>query len=243
MKSNIFIPSRLGSKRFPSKMLEEVSGKSLIQLTYENVKELADTKLIDKIMVATPDNEIEEHCKERAIPVQRTFPSVCGTHTCLMAHREQGMDSWKGTKPMINVQGDTPDVSLQGIVSIAKDIARSGAYGVRSLYYKAVLSGYDSLNRVKVTTNSNDHAMWFSRLKIPHGGLEHKIHVGVYGFPGCMISSIEKLYDRGQTSNNDTENLEQLMWLEQQIRISLYQIPPCTSIDTEDDLIKYSANR
>ena len=48
------IQARVGSTRFPSKVLKKINGNSIISLIY---KRLSKSKLINKIIVATSNNK------------------------------------------------------------------------------------------------------------------------------------------------------------------------------------------
>ena len=62
MSKNIcVIPARMGSSRFPGKPLKKINGKELLHHVYENCSK---TNSFDRILVATPDEEIESFCKK-----------------------------------------------------------------------------------------------------------------------------------------------------------------------------------
>ncbi len=57
MKIICIIQARLGSSRFPNKIMKEVNGKKIIELIYNRVKK---SKIIDKVVVAIPKNKKED---------------------------------------------------------------------------------------------------------------------------------------------------------------------------------------
>ena len=70
MKKNIvIIPARYKSIRFPGKPLAKISDKSMIQYIYDSIKNYS---FIDKIIVATDDLRIVNHCIEMDIPYALT---------------------------------------------------------------------------------------------------------------------------------------------------------------------------
>ncbi|MDC0225477.1 aminotransferase class III-fold pyridoxal phosphate-dependent enzyme [Gammaproteobacteria bacterium] len=60
VKSVAIIQARLGSKRFPNKVLETVNGKSLIEILYTRLKK---SKLLDDIIFAIPKDDSNERLK------------------------------------------------------------------------------------------------------------------------------------------------------------------------------------
>ncbi|MBT6938513.1 MAG: 3-deoxy-manno-octulosonate cytidylyltransferase, partial [Candidatus Marinimicrobia bacterium] len=57
----IVIPARYESSRFPGKPLADIHGKSMIRRVWEKCVEAASA---DKVLVATDDNRIMEHCRD-----------------------------------------------------------------------------------------------------------------------------------------------------------------------------------
>jgi len=61
VKSVAIIQARLGSKRFPNKVLERVNGKSLIEILYARLKK---SKLLDDIIFAIPEDDSNKRLKK-----------------------------------------------------------------------------------------------------------------------------------------------------------------------------------
>ena len=70
MANICIIPARGGSKRIPRKNIKEFCGKPIISYS---IKEAIYSKLFDKVIVSTDDNEIEEVARENgaSIPFRR----------------------------------------------------------------------------------------------------------------------------------------------------------------------------
>ena len=84
------IPARMESKRLPGKPLIEIGGVSMIRRVYESV---VKSNLFDKIIVATPNQEIHDHVNEfgKAIitsndPLNGTERVYAVSYTHLRAH-------------------------------------------------------------------------------------------------------------------------------------------------------------
>ena len=65
----IVIPARYQSSRFPGKPLVDIHGKSMIKRVWEKCVEAAN---VDRVLVATDDARIKEHCKDHNINVMLT---------------------------------------------------------------------------------------------------------------------------------------------------------------------------
>ena len=72
MKTVAIVQARTGSTRFPSKVLQKIKGKSLLQIQIERMKH---SKYIDEIVVATTNNPNDDIiinlCKELSYPYYR----------------------------------------------------------------------------------------------------------------------------------------------------------------------------
>ncbi len=73
MKVLVVIPARLGSTRLNEKPLIDLCGKLLIQRVYEGASE---SKLANKIIVATDSKKIESKCQEFGADVMLTPQNI-----------------------------------------------------------------------------------------------------------------------------------------------------------------------
>ena len=58
------VQARMGSTRLPGKVLKEVNGTPLIEILFHR---LSQSKIIDKIILATSNNKENERCDELAV--------------------------------------------------------------------------------------------------------------------------------------------------------------------------------
>ena len=65
----VVIPARLGSRRFPRKILARETGKYLIQHVWERV---VDCPGISNDVIATDSEEVAEICRSFGAPVEMT---------------------------------------------------------------------------------------------------------------------------------------------------------------------------
>jgi 3-deoxy-manno-octulosonate cytidylyltransferase (CMP-KDO synthetase) len=225
------IPARMGSTRFPGKMLADKTGKPLIQHVYEAVRR---AKTLDRIIVATDDARIQaavERFGGEAVMTSPTHPN--GTSRLAEAADKLGLPDGA---LVANIQGDEPEIEPAAI-DAATDLAR------RDVDVATVASpfmpGEDPANSniVKVVCRADGTALYFSRSLIPHhrtGGtpVPHLKHVGLYAYRAGFLRQYVKL---APTPLEQSEMLEQLRVLEHGFKIGVAVVPCKTQgIDTPE---------
>jgi 3-deoxy-manno-octulosonate cytidylyltransferase (CMP-KDO synthetase) len=91
-------------------------------------------------------------------------------------------------------------------------------------------------NRVKVVTDRDGFALYFSRSKIPSGGT-YSLHLGLYVYRVGFLKKFTKLE---RTPLEIAERLEQLRALEHGYRIRVVEVETESwGIDTPEDLERY----
>lgn len=233
------IPARYASTRFEGKPLAKINGKPMICRVAERAS-LAS--LLDKVVVATDDTRIAEEVSRNGFHVVMTSDKhPNGTSRCAeVADKNTGYDA------VINIQGDEPFINPEQIDNLARVIAQGNA-DIATLVKK--INSPDELfspNCVKVVTDTNGNALYFSRQPIPFlRGIEqdkwlenHTFykHIGIYAYRTDVLNKIVNL---PQTPLEKAESLEQLRWLENGLKIAT-AVTSCENIaiDTPDDLIK-----
>lgn len=234
MKVLGIIPARYSSSRFPGKPLIDLKGKSMIQRVHEGAKK---SKSIDKLIVATDDLRIFEEVKQFGGEVMMTADNhPNGTSRC-----NEVLSSYSNYDVVINIQGDEPliryeqlDLLLSAFIEEDVEIA---TLGIRT---NEILD-LENPNRIKIVTDFQNNALYFSRSKIPfdRNSDENYIflrHIGLYAFRADILRQISIL---PQTQLEEIESLEQLRWLYygKKIRIVETQIET-PNIDTPEDLEK-----
>src|SRR6476659_7614760 len=100
MRCMIVIPARMGSTRFPGKPLCDLLGKPMVQWVYEAA---LNSGVGEKVVVATPDEEIVEACSQfGAEPGLTRFDHETGTDRIAEVAEEIP------ARVYVNVQGDEP---------------------------------------------------------------------------------------------------------------------------------------
>lgn len=232
-KVTAVIPARYHSARFPKKLTYELLGKPIIIAVYDNVKA---SKNIDECIIAADSKEIMEICeKNNAKAVMTSSEHTSGTSRIIEAVKNIDTDI------VINVQGDEPLINEEILNPLIKAFEDKN---VDIATLKIKIDNDSSLikdeNAVKVVTDINDYAMYFSRASIPYKRFDQNInaqyykHIGVYAFRKDILLKIENLQE---CDYENIEKLEQLRWLYNGMKIKVLETNKFLhGIDTIEDL-------
>ena len=232
MKSfGIIIPARYASTRLPGKPLADINGKSLIQRVVENASSITQA---DFILVATDDNRIFNHVNTFGNALMTKPDHPTGTDRI-----RECLDQLK-VKPevIVNIQGDEPFLDPDLILNLVSCFDNSDCQ-IATAYHNVTEDEAGSPHTVKLVTDLQGKALYFSRSKIPFpktADAQYKSHMGVYAYKSEILQEITEL---SPSSLEVSESLEQLRWMEN--GYSIYCIEsalPSIGIDTEDDLQK-----
>jgi 3-deoxy-manno-octulosonate cytidylyltransferase (CMP-KDO synthetase) len=157
------IPARFASSRFPGKPLASLGDKTLIQIVAERV---GAARLLERVIVATDDDRIADVCVACGIEVRITSPDhPSGTDRVAEVVRETDQ-SWD---VVVNVQGDEPFVtptSLDGLVRAFEDDSSTEIATLAEPVER--IEDLMDRNVVKVVTDLEGRALYFSRSPIPY---------------------------------------------------------------------------
>lgn len=232
-KVTAIIPARYESTRFPRKLTYELLGKPIIIAVYDNVKAAGK---IDDCIIAADSKEIMDLCDKHNAKAVMTSPShTSGTSRIIEAAKKIESDI------IINVQGDEPLID-ESVLNPLIDAFNDKNVDIATLKIK--IDDESPLikdeNAVKVVTDINDYAMYFSRATIPHKRFDQNInakyykHIGVYAFRKEILLKIEKLEE---CEYENIEKLEQLRWLYNGMKIKVLETNKFLhGIDTREDL-------
>lgn len=161
-KTVAVIPARYQSTRLPGKPILMLGEKSIIQRVYEQVQK---SQLVDEVIIATDDERIYDRANAFGARVEMTDPHhKSGTDRIAeLAHKH---NDWS---VIINVQGDEPFIDPADIDRVLEPFKHDPTTEMTSLYHDIYdLKAVSDPNNVKVVTDINDDAMYFSRSPIPH---------------------------------------------------------------------------
>lgn len=231
------IPARYGSTRLKAKPLIEILGKPLVQHVFERAK--AST-LLDKVIVATDNKLIYDRVVDfGGEAVMTAVAHQSGTERTAEAVLKYNCDV------VVNIQGDEPAITPELLDEAIKPVLENNNVYFSTL--KTKINSKDDLldpNIVKVITDKNDYAIYFSRLPIPYSfdiktDFMKKFyfkHIGLYVYKKDFLLKFVSL------KNNDLEKrerLEQLRALEHGYKIKVVETKGDTvSIDVAEDIEK-----
>ncbi len=237
MKIVSFIPSRFGSTRFPGKPLALISGKPMIQHAYECATACKD---VSEVYITTDDQRIFDRAQEfggKAIMTKEQHPS--GTDRIAEAAKQLHL---KKNDLIVNIQGDQPIFNPSVISQMIAPLIDDKNIQMGTLKYK--ITSKDEItnsNIVKVVTDSNDFALYFSRSAIPF--FRDSINSGTYykhlGFYAYRLNALIEFSNMPIGNLEAAEKLEQLRALENGFKIKVVETPhDSIEVDTPEDIKK-----
>jgi 3-deoxy-manno-octulosonate cytidylyltransferase (CMP-KDO synthetase) len=236
MKIIAVIPARYASTRFPAKLMQDLGGKTVILRTYEAA---VHTYLFDDVFVVTDSDLIfDEIVSNGGKAIRSIKEHESGSDR--IAEAVSNLD----VEIVVNVQGDEPFIDTESLMKLI-EIFRKDATGqvdlaslMREIKDEEVIN---NPNNVKVVTDQNDFALYFSRSVIPYPreqnvGVRYMQHIGIYAFRKQALSDF---YSLPMKSLEASEKLEQLRYLEFGKRIKMVETTHVgIGIDTLEDLEK-----
>lgn len=239
----VVIPARYASTRLPGKPLRELLGKPMLQYVFESASACAAADVI----VATDDERIES--------AARGF----GARVCMTARdHASGTDrlaevvdqlSWPDDAIVVNVQGDEPLMPPALIGQVAEDLAANGKASIATIATPLLAAGeFFDANVVKVVTDRDGYALYFSRAPIPWDrdllsndtralpiGIVPLRHIGIYAY---RVGYLRRYAQMRPCPLEQAEQLEQLraLWYGERIHVGEATQRPGPGVDTEDDL-------
>ena len=231
----IIIPARIGSSRFPNKVLADIGGIPMVVRTAMAVQD------IDSVVIATDTQEVVAIAGEHGIEAVMTSDRhKSGTDRIYEAAQQLGLPD---EEIIINVQGDEPFIEhdvVQSIYNLSKKNAFNERILMNSCYKRITNPEADDPNIVKVITDTDGIALYFSRAKIPYPRDHHfdryKGHLGIYGF---TVRSLRQFCTLSPAPLEDIEKLEQLRALYHGYEVAMVEVETQSfGIDTQEDLEK-----
>ena len=250
------IPARYASTRLPGKLLLGIAGKPLILHTLEQA---AKARTVSRVIVATDDKRIFD-----------VVASAGGEAVMTSADHHSGSDRVAEVAEnlpegsiIVNVQGDEPMISPNTIDRAVEGL-RTAEFGLRNAdgehFISTTCERIDDMRDVlspdvvKVVTDQNGYALYFSRSPVPYpreavnkfGTLEHALksepdllrlfrkHTGLYVYSREYLLRFTKM---PPTKLEKIEMLEQLRALENGAKIRVVEVDETSiGVDTADDL-------
>lgn len=232
----VVIPARYASTRLPGKPLLDIVGKPMLQHVYERALQ-SDARAV---YIATDDERIREAASRFTSNVCMTLSShQSGTDRIQEVARQLGLLQ---DEIVVNVQGDEPLIPPSAINLVAYNLQRNPDAGIASLYEDIHSEQeYRNPNAVKVVTDLQGYALYFSRSPIPWRAADAteqafgKRHIGIYAY---RVATLDSYVTWPQVALEVSERLEQLRAMSHGIRIHMgrasEKMP--AGVDTHEDL-------
>ena len=241
MNVAIIVPARIGSTRFPKKLLHRIKDKPVIVWTADRIKKEAPEF---PLTFAVDHESLAEVLRKEGYEAIMTDPGhTCGTDRIAEANRHLK------AKYVINVQADEPLVTggqIRQLVELIQHDTGMATLGTPVRYDK----DYRNPNHVKLVCDDKGYAVYFSRAPIPymrdtHGAFEAEvaaqipvlIHLGLYAYTAAFLEAFCKL---APGKLEQVEKLEMLRAMEQGHRIKVGVTKEALiEIDTPEQAVEF----
>ena len=236
MRKIAVIPARYAATRFPGKLMQILGDKTVIRMTYDNVKK---TNLFDEVFVVTDSDLIyDEIINHGGKAIKSIKDHETGSDRIAEAIKNIDCDL------ILNVQGDEPFINEKALKDLLSSFDGLDGEKVDVATLKQLIKDKEEVNNpniVKVVTDYNGVALYFSRSPIPfpretNFDIDYYRHIGVYAFRKDALIKFSELEMR---LLEKSEKLEQLRYLEYGMRIKVVETEFVgVGIDTPEDLEK-----
>ncbi|WP_139751171.1 3-deoxy-manno-octulosonate cytidylyltransferase [Aeromonas media] len=241
----VVIPARYASTRLPGKPLADIHGKPMVQ----HVVEKALQSGADRVIVATDDERVQQALQTTGVEVCMTsVDHQSGTERLAEVCRHYG---FAADTIVVNVQGDEPLIPPAIIRQVADNLAAATApMATLSVPIQDAEDAFNP-NAVKVVTDKDGYALYFSRASIPWDrdrfaksreqiGSHYQRHIGIYAYRAGFI---QRYVDWAPSALEQVEALEQLrvLWYGEKIHVAQALEAPPVGVDTQQDLDKVRA--
>ena len=234
MNTLCVIPARYASTRLPGKPLADIAGKPMISRVFDRASK---AKLVTCVIAAVDDERVYEAVvKNGGTAMMTRKDHATGTDRLAevaAAHPEAEL--------IINVQGDEPLIDPEIIDALAAAFDEDKELQMATV--KSPMHDKEEMtnpNNVKVVTDKNGYALYFSRSLMPYPredtGVTVYKHIGIYAYKRDFLLNYAKMEP---TPLEKTESLEQLRALENGFRIKVIETEQTfVGVDTAEDLAK-----
>lgn len=240
------IPARYQSSRLPGKPLIDLAGKTMIERVYRQACKSAARE----VYIATDDVRIQQVAQAIGAKVVMTRDDhESGTDRIAEV---VGSLALADDEIVVNVQGDEPLIPPSVIDQVAQLLLSDNTRAMATLSEKITSSeDFFDPNVVKVVTDNNDNAVYFSRAPIPwpreaiqptengfslpDDTVDAQRHIGIYAYRAGLLS---RFVTWPVAALEQTEKLEQLRVMAQgeKIGIAVAAESPPPGIDTPKDV-------
>ena len=223
------IPARLGSSRFPKKILAPLAGKPMVVHAIEQAQK---SEKLDKIILAIDSEETKAALADFDFEIMMTDSNhISGTDR--VAEVIKNIDD---VEIVINIQGDEPLTDPKIIDALVDTFKDPNVQMSTVVSRKLTVSDLLNPNIVKAILDKNANAVEFKRniFDLEIGGVYR--HLGMYGFTRNALFQFTNL---APSKREQERRLEQMRALDNGLPIHAL-ITNCQhwAVDTKEDLAK-----
>ena len=226
------IPARMASSRFPGKPLKKILGIPMLAHCYERA---LLSQACDKLVIATPDEEIMNWAKNHEIP------AILTSH-----HHERATERAQETLDILSEQGETYDfiLLLQGDepqifpddIQNLSDAFCGSELEIVNLVYP--IDGDDLGNPivVKAIMSNTSKISFFTRAHVPNRSDKAMRQLGMIGF---TIAGLTQYTNLQPTPLEELESIDMMRLLENDYEINaVISSSPILGVDNPEDIAK-----
>ena len=226
------IPARMASSRFPGKPLKKILGIPMLAHCYERA---LLSQACDKLVIATPDEEIMNWAKNHEIPVILT-----GHHHKRATERAQETldilsEQGETYDFILLLQGDEPQIFPDDIKNLSDAFCGSELEIVNLVY---PING-DDLNNpsvVKAIMSNTSKISFFTRAHVPNRSDKAMRQLGMIGF---TIAALTQYTNLQPTPLEELESIDMMRLLENDYEINgVISSSPILGVDNPEDIAK-----
>jgi 3-deoxy-manno-octulosonate cytidylyltransferase (CMP-KDO synthetase) len=231
------IPARLHSTRLPGKVLKPIGGRPLIAWVYDAAKR---ARSLTDVVVAVDSEEVWMACQKHNIPaIMTSAEHRCGSDRLFEVMGKRDAEIY------VNIQGDEPTLSADHLDLLLQPfLTRPETTFVTTLMVRIDDDAAADPNNVKVITDLQGRALYFSRHPLPYdrdgaGGIPRYKHIGLYAY---RRETLRRFHSWPPSPLEIAESLEQLRFLQNDVPIVVLETEIDTiGVDTEADLVRARA--
>lgn len=236
MKIIAMIPARYSASRFPGKLMQDLGGKPVILRTYEAA---INTQLFSEVYVVSDSEIIASVIRQAGGKVIISKKE----HECGSDRIAEAVTNLE-TDIVVNVQGDEPFIDKVSLAKLIDVFKKDYKKEVDLASLKVALKTKEDIenpNHVKVITDVNNMAIYFSRSVIPYHrdtnvSVTYYKHKGVYAF---RKQALIDFYNTPMTPLEASEKIEAIRYQEIGKKIKMVETTvESIGIDTPEDLEK-----
>jgi 3-deoxy-manno-octulosonate cytidylyltransferase (CMP-KDO synthetase) len=226
------IPSRFNSSRLPGKPLKIIGNKTMIEHVYLRAIKIG----CEKVIVATDDSRIYNHCILKKINVIMTSKKHRTGSDRVAEVAKKFNYKW-----ILNIQGDEPLINIKDIKRLINKTflfeRQKKIFSLSTLFFLKKETNIDNPNEARILMNKKNEVIIFSRKKITYKSEKNLYlkHIGVFLYKRNFLEKFSKLK---KSFLEKDQRLEQLRIIENGYKIIAFKARFFTrGVDTIKDLL------